>query len=98
MPDIQTRDRGVRKERKGTVVSRSGEKSVVVMAERRFRHPIYGKVMRQSRKFHAHDEKNEAQIGDLVRIVETRPMSRLKRWRLAEVIEKASARNADEAV
>jgi small subunit ribosomal protein S17 len=98
MGDIQTSERGVRKEMKGVVVSRSGDKSVVVLAERRFRHPVYGKVVRQSKKFHVHDEKNETKVGDLVSIVESRPVSRLKRWRIVEVLEKASLQNVDEAI
>lgn len=78
-------DRGVRKERSGIVVSRSGDKSIVVQVERRVRHPIYEKVVRMQKKFHAHDEKNEAKVGDEVVIVESRPLSRLKRWRLVSI-------------
>ena len=79
-------NRGVRKERQGVVVSKSGDKSLVVMVERRRPHPFYGKVMRVQRKFHAHDEANAAKVGDVVRIEECRPMSRMKRWRLVEVV------------
>ena len=80
------RQRGLRKRRTGRVISRSGNKSVVVLVERRWRHPMYSKVMRQSRKYHTHDEKNEAHVGDTVRLVETRPLSRTKRWRIEAVL------------
>jgi small subunit ribosomal protein S17 len=86
--ESQTAKRGVRKERKGIVVSRSGAKTVVVEVERRTRHPLYGKVVRRLRKLHAHDEKDEVNVGDTVRIVETRPISKLKRWRVIEVVAK----------
>jgi small subunit ribosomal protein S17 len=82
-------ERGVRKERQGVVVSNKMQKTIVVRVSRRVRHPVYGKEMMESHKFYAHDEKNEAQVGDQVRIVETRPLSRLKRWRLLEVVTKA---------
>ena len=82
------RQRGVRKVREGIVVSRSGDKSIVVRVERRVQHPLYGKTMRKLNKFHAHDEKNEASVGDKVRIEEARPLSRMKRWRMVAVIEK----------
>ena len=75
-----------RKRRSGTVVSISGDKSIVVRVETRKRHPLYEKVMRTSRKFHAHDEKNIAKVGDKVDIEESRPFSKLKRWRLVEVV------------
>lgn len=78
------KSRGTRKVRKGVVVSRSGDKSIVVQTERRLRHPMYGKVVRQYKKFHAHDEKNEAKVGDQVVITECRPLSKMKRWRLVE--------------
>ena len=81
---------GVRKTRKGVVVSKSGDKTIVVLVERRFRHPLYGKELTEQNKFHAHDEANRAKVGDKVRIEECRPMSRMKRWRLVE-IESASA-------
>jgi small subunit ribosomal protein S17 len=70
------------------VVSDSGDKTVVVRVERRFPHPLYGKATVRSKKFHAHDEKNEYQVGDVVRIQETRPLSKLKRWRVLELIER----------
>ncbi|MBM4153945.1 MAG: 30S ribosomal protein S17 [Lentisphaerae bacterium] len=82
----QSADRGHRKERIGEVVSDAMDKTVVVRVERRIRHALYGKEMRTYSKFHAHDEKNEARKGDRVRIVETRPLSRLKRWRLLEIV------------
>lgn len=85
----ETAERGVRKERKGVVVSDKMDKTIVVRVTRRIRHPLYGKEMSQSRKFHAHDEGNEAKVGDTVRIVESRPLSRLKRWRLVEIVERA---------
>lgn len=88
MDDIQVKKRGVRKKREGFAVSKSGNKSIVVMIEQRKQHPVYGKVIRQFKKLHVHDEKNEARVGDKVRIVETRPLSRLKRWRLVEIIGK----------
>jgi small subunit ribosomal protein S17 len=77
----------VRKSRIGVVVSRGGDKFVTVNVARHYPHPMYGKVVRSSRKYHAHDEENVARPGDKVRIVETRPMSRLKRWRVVEVIK-----------
>jgi len=86
----ETAERGVRKERKGVVVSDKMDKTIVVRVTRRIRHPLYGKEMSQSRKYHVHDEANEAKIGDTVRIVESRPLSRLKRWRLVEIVERAT--------
>jgi small subunit ribosomal protein S17 len=80
-------DRGVRKTREGVVVSDAMDKTVVVKVARRIRHSLYGKEIRRSKKFYAHDEKNEAHIGDTVRIAETRPVSKNKRWRLVEVLE-----------
>src|ERR1700761_5837161 len=86
--------RGVRKERVGEVVSNKMAKTIVVRVERRFPHPQFKKIVTAYKKFYAHDEKAEAKIGDTVRIQETRPMSRLKRWKLVEVVE----RNARETV
>lgn len=86
--------RGHRKERVGEVVSDKMQKTIVVSVERRIRHPLYSKEMRQHSKFYAHDEKGEAKMGDRVRIVETRPMSRLKRWRLVEVVGRAGGASA----
>jgi small subunit ribosomal protein S17 len=82
-------ERGRRQERRGVVVSDKGEKTIVVKVDVTKSHPRYKKVVRRSVKFHAHDEQNTAGIGDTVRIVETRPLSKTKRWRLAEVVEKA---------
>ena len=90
MADVQTKKRGLRKTRKGQVISRSGDKSIVVLIERREQHPKYGKVIRLFKKFHAHDEQNAASVGDMVRIEESRPLSRLKRWRLVEVLKKSN--------
>lgn len=87
MPEIQTPTRGVRKLRKGTVVSKSGDKTIVVRVETREPHPFYGKVIRKHKRFHVHDEKNEAAVGDAVTITECRPLSRLKRWRLTSVVQ-----------
>jgi len=84
-----TTTRGQRKNRLGVVVSDKMDKTIVVEITRRFRHPIYGKYIRRSKKYHVHDANNECRIGDRVLIEETRPISKLKRWRLKEVIEKA---------
>ena len=78
----EVKNRALRKQRKGIVVSKSGNKSIVVVVERRKPHPLYGKIIKQSSKFHAHDEENAANVGDTVVIMETRPISRMKRWRL----------------
>ena len=82
-------DRNRRKLRQGVVVSTAGEKTCVVKVEERKKHPLYGKMITQSKKFHAHDEGNTAGVGDTVTIMETRPLSKLKRWRLVDIIEKA---------
>ena len=81
--------RGYRKTREGVVVSDKMDKTIVVEIKTRVRHPLYGKIMNQTNKLKAHDEKNECGIGDRVRVMETRPLSRDKRWRLVEIIEKA---------
>ncbi|HEY9113089.1 MAG TPA: 30S ribosomal protein S17 [Bacteroidales bacterium] len=81
--------RNLRKERIGLVVSNKMDKSIVVQIERRFKHEIYGKFVKRTNKFVAHDEKNDCNIGDKVRIMETRPLSKLKNWRLVEIIERA---------
>jgi small subunit ribosomal protein S17 len=81
--------RNYRKSKQGLVVSDKMDKTIVVQVEDRSKHPLYGKVVRKFVKFKAHDEKNAAGIGDLVRIVETRPLSATKRWRLAEIIERS---------
>jgi small subunit ribosomal protein S17 len=82
-------ERNLRKEKVGTVVSNKMQKSITVAVNRKVKHPIYGKFMNKTTKFMAHDEKNEAGIGDTVRVAETRPLSKSKRWRLVEIIEKA---------
>ena len=84
----QTETRETRKVKVGTVVSNKADKMAVVQTERLKQHPVYKKYIRRSRKFHAHDAKNECQIGDRVRIVETRPISKLKRWRIVEILER----------
>ena len=82
-------ERNLRKERIGVVVSNKMEKSIVVLVERKVKHPKYGKFVKKSTKFMAHDEKNAANMGDTVRIMETRPLSKNKCWRLVEIVEKA---------
>jgi small subunit ribosomal protein S17 len=82
-------ERNLRKQLIGVVTSDKMDKSISVMVERRIQHPIYGKFVKKSNKFMAHDEKNECTIGDKVRIMETRPLSARKRWRLVEILEKA---------
>lgn len=82
-------DRNLRKTRIGVVSSNKMDKTVVVAVERKVQHPIYGKFLKKTSKFHAHDEKNECSIGDTVRIMESRPLSKTKRWRLVEIVEKA---------
>lgn len=81
--------RNIRKERVGQVVSNKMEKSITVTVQRKVKHPIYGKFVRKTTKFTAHDQNNECGIGDTVKIMETRPLSKSKRWRLVEIIEKA---------
>lgn len=82
-------ERNSRKVRQGIVVSAAGDKTIVVKITERKPHPIYGKMITTTKKFHAHDENNEAGVGDVVRIMETRPLSKTKRWRLVTIIEKA---------
>lgn len=82
-------ERNLRKERIGIVVSDKMDKSIVVKVEVREKHPIYGKFVKKTKKFMAHDEKQDGHIGDTVKIMETRPLSKSKRWRLVEVIERA---------
>ena len=82
-------ERNLRKERIGVVVSNKMQKSIVVEIERREKHPIYGKFIKKPSRFMAHDEKEECNIGDTVRIMETRPLSKRKHWRLVEIIERA---------
>ena len=82
-------ERKKRKVRIGKVVSNRMQKTIVVAVKRLLRHPVYQKTIKKTSKLYAHDEKNECQIGDLVKVMETRPLSRLKRWRLLKVVEKA---------
>ena len=84
-----TESRNVRKVRTGEVISLSGDKTITVQITYRKRHPKYGKMMTISKKLHCHDEKNECGLGDTVRVMETRPMSKAKRWRVVEIVEKA---------
>ncbi len=81
-------DRGSRKTRIGTVVSDKMDKTIVVSVSRTTRHPLYGKIIRRSKNYKAHDQDNQCRVGDKVKIMETRPLSKDKRWRVAEVIEK----------
>ncbi|MEG1480021.1 MAG: 30S ribosomal protein S17 [Kiritimatiellia bacterium] len=83
-----TNERASRKTRRGIVATKSGDKTIVVRVERRYPHPVYGKVVKAYAKFHTHDENNTAKIGDTVIIMETRPLSKTKRWRLVSVEEK----------
>lgn len=87
MSEIVTRN--TRKERIGVVTSNKMDKTIVVSVERKVKHPKYGKFIKRTKKFYAHDEKTECGIGDTVRIMETRPLSKLKNWRLIEILEKA---------
>ena len=82
-------ERNLRKERVGVVVSNKMDKTIVVAVKWKEKHPIYGKFVNKTRKFHVHDEKNECGIGDTVRIMETRPLSKTVRWRLTQIIERA---------
>jgi len=81
-------ERNLRKTKLGVVSSNKMDKTITVNVERKVKHPLYGKFVKKSTKFHAHDEKNECSIGDTVKIMESRPLSKTKRWRLVEVIEK----------
>jgi small subunit ribosomal protein S17 len=81
--------RNLRKERVGVVVSNKMDKTVVVAEKRKVKHPIYGKFVNKTTKFYVHDEKNDCNIGDLVKVMETRPLSKNKCWRLVEIIERA---------
>jgi small subunit ribosomal protein S17 len=89
MTNTNATERGTRKTRVGRVVSDKMQKTVVVAIERRVPHPVYGKMVTRTRKVKAHDEENSAKAGDLVRIAETRPLSKDKRWRLVEIVERA---------
>ena len=83
-----TVERNLRKTRTGVVTSNKMDKTITVKVERKIKHPLYGKFLKKSTSFHAHDEKNECSIGDLVKIMETRPLSKTKRWRMVEVLQK----------
>jgi small subunit ribosomal protein S17 len=89
MTHTSAEQRGTRKVREGRVVSDKMQKTVVVAIERRVPHPVYGKMVTRTKKVKAHDEENSAKTGDLVRIAETRPLSKDKRWRLVEIVERA---------
>jgi len=82
-------ERNSRKVRQGIVVSDAADKTIVVQVTERKPHPVYGKMITSTKKFHAHDENNEAGVGDTVQIMETRPLSKMKRWRLLKIVEKA---------
>ena len=84
-----TEERNLRKTRVGTVVSNKMDKTIVVAIEDNVKHPVYGKIIKHTLKLHAHDEENTCNVGDKVEIMETRPLSKTKRWRLVEIIEKA---------
>lgn len=85
----QNLERKIRKTKTGVVSSTKMTKTITVAVERKVKHPIYGKFVKKTTKFHAHDEKSEANPGDVVKIMETRPISKTKRWRLVEIVEKA---------
>jgi small subunit ribosomal protein S17 len=82
-------ERNARKERVGNVVATKMQKTITVAVERKVKHPIYGKFVKTTKTFHVHDENNECGVGDIVKIMETRPLSKTKRWRLVEIVEKA---------
>ena len=84
-----TEERNLRKTRVGTVISNKMDKTIVVAIEDNVKHPVYGKIIKHTLKLHAHDEENTCNIGDKVEIMETRPLSKTKRWRLVEIIERA---------
>lgn len=89
MTEQTTTNRKLRKQRIGVVTSNKMDKTISVLVERKIKHPIYGKFVKKSKKFTAHDETNDCNEGDLVRIMETRPLSKKKRWRLVEILERA---------
>jgi small subunit ribosomal protein S17 len=86
---VQMETRNLRKTRTGVVISDKMEKSIVIAAKFKEMHPIYGKFVQKTKKYHVHDENNEAHVGDTVLVMETRPLSKTKRWRLVQIIEKA---------
>lgn len=88
--ETPARNRGNRKTRTGTVVSDRQQKTLVIEVERKMIHPLYRKVLKRKKRYYAHDEKNEAKVGDRVEIVETRPLSKLKRWRLVSILQHAA--------
>lgn len=85
----QMETRNLRKVRQGVVISDKMDKTIVVASKFKEKHPIYGKFVQKTKKYHAHDEKNEAHVGDTVQIMETRPLSKTKRWRLVQIVERA---------
>jgi small subunit ribosomal protein S17 len=89
MADTEQTTRGARKTRVGRVVSSKMDKTAIVAVARRVAHPLYGKQVARTKKYYAHDEENATREGDVVKIVETRPLSKLKRWRIVEIVEKA---------
>ena len=88
METTQKIERNLRKTRIGVVSSNKMDKTITVKVERKIKHPLYGKFLKKTTSFHAHDEKNECSIGDTVKIMESRPLSKTKRWRLVEIVEK----------
>ena len=86
---VQMEARNLRKTRQGVVISNKMDKTIVVAAKFKEKHPIYGKFISKTKKYHAHDEKNDCNVGDIVLIMETRPLSKTKRWRVVEIVEKA---------
>jgi small subunit ribosomal protein S17 len=88
MEATKASERNLRKTRVGVVSSNKMDKTITVKVERKIKHPLYGKFLKKTTSFHAHDEKNECSIGDIVKIMESRPLSKTKRWRLVEVVEK----------
>jgi small subunit ribosomal protein S17 len=86
---MEEQERNLRKTRVGVVSSDKMDKTVTISVERKVKHPIYGKFVKKTKKYHAHDEKNDCREGDIVKIMETRPLSKSKRWRLVEIIERA---------
>ncbi len=88
METTQKIERNLRKTRTGVVSSNKMDKTITVKVERKIKHPLYGKFLKKTTSFHAHDEKNECSIGDTVKIMESRPLSKTKRWRLVEIVEK----------
>ena len=86
---VQMETRNLRKVRQGVVISDKMDKTIVIAAKFKEKHPIYGKFISKTKKYYAHDEKNEVNLGDIVQIMETRPLSKLKRWRVVKIVERA---------